>query len=90
MDDAQLIAAAEMSPCVGVCKSDDITGWCFGCGRTTIEIKEWLSYDDSQRLNLAAPLAERIGQLVARRRAARNSAKTGSRRGRTRPRPPSQ
>ncbi|EPJ45648.1 MAG: hypothetical protein OFPII_26630 [Osedax symbiont Rs1] len=90
MDDAQLIAAAEMSPCVGVCKSDDITGWCFGCGRTKVEIKEWSNYDDSRRLSLVAPLAERIGQLVARRRAARNSAKTGGRRGRSGPRPNNQ
>ena len=29
------------SPCVGVCKLDDATGWCLGCARSGDEIAEW-------------------------------------------------
>jgi len=29
------------SPCINVCKSDPITGYCYGCGRTNDEIKSW-------------------------------------------------
>ncbi|MES9906788.1 MAG: DUF1289 domain-containing protein [Sedimenticola sp.] len=33
------------SPCVGVCKLDDNTGWCFGCGRTSVEIEGWQHFN---------------------------------------------
>jgi predicted Fe-S protein YdhL (DUF1289 family) len=85
MDDAQLIAEAEMSPCMGVCKSDEITGWCFGCGRTDEEIKDWQEYDESFRTDLIAPLQERVNTLVVRRKAERGGGKSGGRRGRARP-----
>ena len=29
------------SPCVSVCKSDPISGYCYGCGRTNDEIEMW-------------------------------------------------
>lgn len=83
MDDAQLIAQAEMSPCMGVCKSDQASGWCFGCGRTKSEIKDWLKYDEYQRLALMQTLSQRVSELLVKRRAERGGGKSGGRRGRS-------
>ena len=83
MDDAQLIAQAEMSPCMGVCKSDQDSGWCFGCGRTKSEIKSWLKYDEDQRLALMQTLSQRVSELLVKRRAERGGGKSGGRRGRS-------
>ena len=69
----QLIAEAEMSPCVGVCKSDEATGWCFGCGRTDAEIEDWQSYDKETQARLEAELPDRVKELIERRRAARGT-----------------
>ena len=82
MDDAQLIAQAEMSPCVGVCQSDAVSGWCFGCGRTKAEIKAWLKLEDAEKQLLLGPLNERVEQLIQRRREERSSASPGRRRSR--------
>ena len=30
-----------ISPCISVCKSDPLTDYCYGCGRTTEEKKAW-------------------------------------------------
>ena len=30
-----------ISPCISVCKSDPITDYCYGCGRTTEDKKMW-------------------------------------------------
>ena len=30
-----------VSPCISICKSDPITGYCYGCGRTNQEKKSW-------------------------------------------------
>ena len=30
-----------ISPCITVCKSDPITDYCYGCGRTTEDKKMW-------------------------------------------------
>ncbi|NRA19965.1 MAG: DUF1289 domain-containing protein [Oceanospirillaceae bacterium] len=87
MNDAQLIAQAEMSPCVGVCKMDQLTGWCFGCGRTDSEIKGWQVYQHSLKAELVQPLAERVAQLVARRRTERQTTKRANRRGARRSNP---
>ncbi len=29
------------SPCVSVCKTDPISGYCYGCGRTNDEKSKW-------------------------------------------------
>lgn len=31
----------KISPCVSICKTDPITGYCYGCGRTNEEKKIW-------------------------------------------------
>jgi len=80
LTDEELIAEAEMSPCVGVCKKDDNTGWCFGCGRTETEIDQWQAFDLGKREGLAAELPDRVNQLVERRRAERGGSARRSRR----------
>ena len=30
-----------LSPCISICKSDPVTGFCFGCARTDEEKKIW-------------------------------------------------
>ena len=30
-----------VSPCIGICKTDPVTGYCYGCGRTDEEKKLW-------------------------------------------------
>ena len=34
-----------ISPCISVCKSDPVTDYCYGCGRTTEEKKVWKNPD---------------------------------------------
>ncbi|MCJ8338036.1 MAG: DUF1289 domain-containing protein [Pseudomonadales bacterium] len=73
MNDAQLIASAEMSPCVGVCKKDQTTGWCFGCGRTDSEISQWQGYDEQELAEVKDQLIIRVQQTMQRRRAERGA-----------------
>jgi len=80
LTDEELIAQAEMSPCVGVCKMDDNTGWCFGCGRTDDEIKQWQAFEADKRQVLEAELPDRVKQLIERRRAERGGSARRSRR----------
>ena len=30
-----------VSPCISICKTDPITGFCYGCARTEVEKKLW-------------------------------------------------
>ena len=30
-----------ISPCISICKTDPVTGYCYGCGRTNEEKKIW-------------------------------------------------
>ena len=30
-----------ISPCISICKMDPVTGYCYGCGRTMEERKQW-------------------------------------------------
>ena len=30
-----------VSPCISICKTDPSTGYCYGCGRTIEEKKNW-------------------------------------------------
>jgi len=36
-----------ISPCISICKTDPVTGYCYGCGRNKNEIKKWGSIDTS-------------------------------------------
>jgi predicted Fe-S protein YdhL (DUF1289 family) len=49
------------SPCIGVCRIDEATGWCAGCWRTLDEIAGWGTSDDATR--------RRIWQAIEARQA---------------------
>lgn len=47
------------SPCVGICKLDEVTGWCHGCARTIDEIAGWRSLSDADRTSMWEALPRR-------------------------------
>lgn len=47
------------SPCVGICRLDERTGWCAGCGRTVEELTLWRDLDGPARARVWALLPER-------------------------------
>ena len=34
-----------INPCISICKTDPVTGFCYGCGRTNEDKKNWKSQD---------------------------------------------
>jgi len=52
-----------LTPCILVCSIDDISGYCFGCGRTAAEIGAWMSYSDDERRQLMEALPERLTKV---------------------------
>jgi predicted Fe-S protein YdhL (DUF1289 family) len=52
-----------VSPCINICRIDDATGWCVGCGRTLDEIARWGVTGDADRDAVMAALPERITML---------------------------
>ncbi|MEM1274194.1 MAG: DUF1289 domain-containing protein [Pseudomonadota bacterium] len=51
------------SPCTGVCKLDDTTGWCLGCGRSGEEMNGWGVRAEDDRQAIWAQIPDRLGQL---------------------------
>ena len=44
-----------VSPCISICKTDPLTGYCYGCGRNNNEKKIWkneLTTDEWKKNNL--------------------------------------
>ena len=44
-----------ISPCISICKTDPVTGYCYGCARTNDEKKSWKDEntpDEWKRKNL--------------------------------------
>jgi hypothetical protein len=50
------------SPCIDVCRYDEATGWCLGCGMTKPEKKRWKK-DKEARPILRAALPGRLAAL---------------------------
>jgi len=57
---------ARHSPCIGICKLDDATGYCLGCGRTGPEIGDWIGLSERDRDAIWAKLPERLARLSTR------------------------
>ncbi len=36
-----MIESKKISPCISICKTDPLTGYCYGCARTNEEKKIW-------------------------------------------------
>ncbi len=51
------------SPCTGVCKLDDATGWCLGCGRSGDEIAGWRSFPEGLRAQVWDLVPGRLSQM---------------------------
>jgi predicted Fe-S protein YdhL (DUF1289 family) len=51
------------SPCVGICKLDDATGYCIGCGRTGNEVASWISLTEDERDDVWLKLPPRLASL---------------------------
>lgn len=51
------------SPCVGICKIDEASGWCRGCGRSEEEIAAWALAEDARRTAIWDLLPARIAAL---------------------------
>mgnify|MGYP001473443512 CR=1 FL=1 len=54
---------AAISPCVGICRLDDGTGYCVGCGRTSDEIATWSTAGPGGRRAVWAALPARLISL---------------------------
>ena len=53
------------SPCKNVCRMDEPSGLCAGCGRTLDEIALWSVLDDDDKRTVWALLPERLARLPA-------------------------
>ena len=38
-----------ISPCISICKTDPLTGYCYGCGRSNEEKKIWKDKNTSEK-----------------------------------------
>ncbi len=38
-----------ISPCISICKTDPLTGYCYGCGRSNEEKKIWKNENTSEK-----------------------------------------
>ena len=42
-----------ISPCISVCKTDPISGFCYGCGRTNDDKKMWKDENTSNNWKIS-------------------------------------
>ncbi|MEG6508928.1 DUF1289 domain-containing protein [Methyloligella sp. 2.7D] len=54
------------SPCIGICKLDESTGFCLGCGRSGDEIGAWASLDEAGKDAIWQLIPERLQALSVR------------------------
>jgi predicted Fe-S protein YdhL (DUF1289 family) len=47
------------SPCVGICRLDETTGWCLGCARDANELGNWRDLSPTARALIWADLPRR-------------------------------
>ncbi len=52
------------SPCIDVCRYDEATGWCLGCGMTRKDKMHWKREKD-RRPDILAALTGRLETLAA-------------------------
>jgi predicted Fe-S protein YdhL (DUF1289 family) len=53
------MTASSASPCTGVCRLDEATGWCIGCLRTLDEIALWSVLDAQAKAAVRQELVRR-------------------------------
>lgn len=52
------------SPCIDICRYDEATGWCLGCGMTRKDKKHWKK-EKERRPEIRAVLPGRLEALAA-------------------------
>ncbi len=57
----QRVPGTVKSPCIGVCTLDEATGFCRGCHRSLVEIRDWMILDDDDRRTIIAKVVIRKG-----------------------------
>ena len=50
-----------ISPCISICKTDPVTGFCYGCARTVNEKKIWKNENTSSEWKL-----KNLGEILQR------------------------
>jgi predicted Fe-S protein YdhL (DUF1289 family) len=58
-----MITSDTVSPCTGVCRIDEATGWCLGCARTADEIADWRARPPEFRAAVWLALPTRLNAL---------------------------
>lgn len=69
------------SPCILVCVIDQKTGFCFGCGRTSAEIADWITMTPERRASVMAELPERLSGIERKPRRETRRARMARERG---------
>ena len=51
-----------VSPCISICKTDPLTGFCYGCGRSNYDKKMWKNEntDDEWKKNNIIEIQKRL------------------------------
>jgi hypothetical protein len=62
------------SPCIDVCRTDKVTGWCLGCGMSRDDRRQW-KRDKARRPAILAALPGRLAALEALGQAVGKAAK---------------
>ncbi|MEP4507519.1 DUF1289 domain-containing protein [Parasphingorhabdus sp.] len=52
------------SPCNNICKIDEPSGYCIGCGRTMAEIAQWPGASSDQRQQILSLLPARMQAMA--------------------------
>jgi predicted Fe-S protein YdhL (DUF1289 family) len=58
-----MITSDTVSPCIGICRIDEATGWCLGCARTADEIADWRARPPAFRAAVWQALPARFDAL---------------------------
>jgi len=51
------------SPCINVCKMDEVAGLCQGCYRNLVEIAAWANASERKKALILADIAQRRARL---------------------------
>jgi predicted Fe-S protein YdhL (DUF1289 family) len=62
------------SPCIDICRYDEASGWCLGCGMTRPERKRWKK-EKNTRPAIRAALPSRVAMLALAGHPTGNAAK---------------
>lgn len=67
-DTTSLVEPIIKSPCVRICRMDDVDGRCLGCSRTPEEIRHWFKISSAEKQAIIDSLPDRMRERLARRR----------------------